>query len=106
MESSYLKHIHTIISNHSSEKKESGGGDCQDLDPSKIGCAKFAEWGYCEHQYMVANCKKSCNLCNAGSCKDLKDNCGKWAAAGFCDAKGNVTKNFMIKNCQKTCKLC
>jgi len=88
------------------KKKESGGGDCQDLDPSKIGCAKFAEWGYCEHQYMVANCKKSCNLCNTGSCKDLKDNCGKWAAAGFCNAKGNVTKNFMIKNCQKTCKLC
>ena len=47
----------------SSEKKESGGGDCQDLDPNKLGCAKYAALGYCNNPYLVANCKKTCKLC-------------------------------------------
>ena len=57
---------------------------------------------------MVANCKKTCKLCNggSGSCKDLKDKCGRWAAAGYCDAQGDYFEKFMLKNCKKTCKFC
>jgi len=86
--------------------KNSGGGDCQDLDPNKIGCAKYAEWGYCNNQYLVANCKKTCKLCQGGggSCKDVQANCGKWAAQGFCGVASY--KAFMQQNCQKSCQFC
>ena len=54
----------------------------------------------------MANCKKTCKLCQGGggSCKDVQANCGKWAAEGYCGY--DSAKAFMKKNCQKSCKFC
>ena len=84
------------------EKQESGGGDCKDLDPSKIGCANYTD--YCKHQYMVANCKKTCGTCQGGggNCKNKNAKCPTWASYGYC----KEYKNYMQKECPKACKVC
>ena len=84
------------------EKQESGGGDCKDLDPSKIGCANYTD--YCKHQYMVANCKKTCGNCQegGGNCKNKNAKCLTWASYGYC----KEYKNYMQKECPKACKVC
>ena len=75
------------------------GLTCEDKKPSY--CAK-TPLKYCVGNYMTMNCKKTCNYCGGGSCKDKNSSCETWAGMGFC------TKHeaYMTISCKKSCGLC
>ncbi|XP_033760032.1 zinc metalloproteinase nas-15-like [Pecten maximus] len=69
-------------------------------------CLKWASSGECSRNpdWMVPNCRKSCNRCNDGSCKNLYDDkkCRVWAADGEC----MKNPKWMPFNCEKACGGC
>lgn len=69
-------------------------------------CLKWASSGECSRNpdWMVPNCRKSCNRCKDGSCKNLYDDkkCRVWAADGEC----MKNPGWMPINCKKACNKC
>ena len=74
---------------------------CEDKKPSF--CAKWAGKKYCSGNYLILNCKKSCNYCG-GECKNKYSNnsCVAWAGKGYC----SKYEAYMTVNCKKSCGLC
>ncbi|XP_063429761.1 uncharacterized protein LOC134712290 isoform X1 [Mytilus trossulus] len=81
-----------------------GTGDCSDSNPS---CQSWAARNECSRnpEYMLVNCKKSCNKCSGtgGSlCEDNNRNCRSWASMGEC----SNNPGYMLQNCKKSCNSC
>jgi hypothetical protein len=75
---------------------------CEDSHGS---CAAWASWGECDANpnYMLPNCKDSCNNCGAWSdCEDSHGSCAVWASWGEC----NANPNYMLPNCKYSCNNC
>uniref|UniRef100_A0A0B6ZGJ8 Metalloendopeptidase n=1 Tax=Arion vulgaris TaxID=1028688 RepID=A0A0B6ZGJ8_9EUPU len=74
--------------------------DCKNTNPT---CEKWAVGGECETnpQYMIANCRKACNKCDDGNCKNFYDDvqCQIWAQKLECLTNGD----WMGKHCAKAC---
>ena len=65
-------------------------------------------WAYAQEcdnnpDYMLVECKKSCNICSS-VCKNSggESSCDYWASTGECDKN----PNFMLVFCKKSCNVC
>jgi len=78
--------------------------DCVD---NHEDCEYWAGIGECDKNpdYMLINCKKSCEVCRGESIKDCVDNhehCEYWAGIGECDKN----PDYMLIKCKKSCEVC
>ena len=81
------------------------------LDKWDIDCAANATAGYCTHpnttDQMMADCKKSCNVCGDYICKDNEEDaafCPEWAENGDCNDW--FYGDYMMQNCRASCNAC
>eukprot|EP00794_Sanderia_malayensis_P015044 gene15044-16597_t len=78
-----------------------GGGSCVD---NHGDCAAWASSGECQKNpdWMLVNCKKSCNACSSSQCVDNDSNCSYWASIREC----SKNPNYMLVHCKKSCNKC
>ena len=94
----------------SDDEGRDGGTPDSDCEDSNDNCAYWASVGECKANpnYMLENCKKSCNNCGSDkekedpNCVDENASCEAWATRGECEAN----PNYMLVNCRKSCKQC
>ncbi|XP_076096843.1 uncharacterized protein LOC143067449 isoform X1 [Mytilus galloprovincialis] len=81
-----------------------GVTDCTDI---KEKCIMWALQNECRQnpEYMLYNCKKSCNACGdaiAKECKDWHHQCSVWASSGRCKTQST----YMFEYCKLSCDAC
>ncbi|XP_052103421.1 uncharacterized protein LOC127736896 [Mytilus californianus] len=98
-------------------EKETAGDEYQNNDTTTIAvtvctdnkqeCSMWALQDECRlnPEYMLYNCKKSCNACGDAiikECKDWHEQCSVWASTGRC----NTQSTYMFDYCKLSCDAC
>ncbi|XP_055891008.1 zinc metalloproteinase nas-15-like isoform X3 [Biomphalaria glabrata] len=92
------------------DKEVTGGGTDNSVDEDKLecvdtheNCKSWADNGECQANpsWMINNCRKSCEKCEDGSCKNLYDDvqCEIWSQKLECLSN----PEWMMKHCTKAC---
>lgn len=78
---------------------------CHDLHDTKQ-CKRWADQDECSinPDWMVPNCRKSCDRCVGGVCRNIHDDtqCDNWANRAECIKN----PSWMRRNCAKSCRSC
>jgi hypothetical protein len=83
----------------------SGESHCQDSDSRCPGWRRYCRSSQFQ-EYMLGNCKKTCNACGGGQCEDTYPHtCPSYRSSGFCHASTQY-KDYMWKYCKASCGKC
>ncbi|XP_076096037.1 uncharacterized protein LOC143066999 isoform X2 [Mytilus galloprovincialis] len=78
---------------------------CRDLHDTRK-CKKWADKNECavNPDWMIPNCRKSCDRCVGGSCRNYHDDteCDRWSSRAECIKN----PSWMRRNCAKACHSC
>ncbi|CAG2195746.1 unnamed protein product [Mytilus edulis] len=93
-----------VNSNYSLSDVDFEDNNCTDI---KEKCLMWALQNECKQnpEYMLYNCKKSCNACGdaiAKECKDWHHQCSVWASSGRC----KTHSTYMFEYCKLSCDAC